>query len=54
MNRFIMVSLLLLTFAGLVNAQDVPGVNVTPRGPGDLDVKEDQYSKLREKVTIDQ
>ena len=54
MNRFIMVSLLLLTFAGLINAQDVPGVNVTPRGPGDLDVKEDQYSKLREKVTIDQ
>lgn len=35
-------------------AQDAPGISTVPRGPGDLDVKENQYSKLREKVTIDQ
>ena len=35
-------------------AQDAPSITNRPRGPGDLDVKEDQYSKLREKVTIDQ
>ena len=35
-------------------AQDAPAISAVPRGPGDLDVKEDQYSKLREKVGIDQ
>lgn len=35
-------------------AQDAPALSKMPRGPGDLDLKEDQYSSLREKVTIDQ
>jgi len=35
-------------------AQDAPALSNIPRGPGELDVKEDQYSKLREQVTIDQ
>jgi protein SCO1/2 len=33
---------------------DTPGISLIPRGPGEMTVRENRYTKLKEKATIDQ
>ena len=47
----------LIVLAWLVttgHGDDTPGITLIPRGPGEITVKENRYTKLREKATIDQ
>lgn len=51
------VLLVMMALAGLVQTSpcdDTPGISVLPRGPGDVQVKENRYTKLKEQATIDQ
>lgn len=47
----------MLVLAWLVTTgrgDDAPGITLIPRGPGEMTVKENRYTKLKEKATIDQ
>ena len=47
----------LLVLAWLVTTgrgDNTPGITLVPRGPGEITVKENRYTKLKEKATIDQ
>lgn len=49
--------LVLLALVGLVHSSsgsDTPGITIIPRGPGDVQVKENRYTKLKEQATVDQ
>lgn len=47
-----MLALAWLVQTGL--GDDTPGITLIPRGPGEMTVKENRYTRLREKATIDQ